>query len=409
MSWRKSMKFASLLFVLASCAICCHDVVGQTTTAVGGAQKTADQARMWFQEGQTAMQAGDLDAAEAAFRRVLAVDPRAAAAYSNLGVIAMRRKDWDRALQMLKKAEQLEPHMAGIRLNIGLVEYRRGSYAAAIAPLASVVRDQPDSQQARYLLGLCKYYSADFDGALKTLEPIWPQKSSDLAYLYVFCIAANNAGRKDLDEKALAQLIAVGTDTPEFHLILAKAYLNHKDYKDYDKAFSELNLACSAKPDLPFVHFYLGFAYMRTNQLDRAMEEFLKDIAIEPDVADNYEQLGMIYARLDRNADAEKAFHEAIQRDPRSAGSHFGLAKLYMKSLKYEEALRSIDVAVRLAPDNQNVHFLRGQLLKRMGRDDEARAEMAKTKKILDSAIASDRAAVEEQRVPDPDRATEPQ
>jgi tetratricopeptide (TPR) repeat protein len=384
-------------------------VVGQTTAAAGGAQKTADQARKWFQEGQTAMQGGDLDAAEAAFRRVLAVDPRAAAAYSNLGVIAMRRQDWDRALQMLKKAAQLEPRVAGIRLNIGLVEYRRGNYAAAIAPLASVVRDQPDSQQARYLLGLCKYYSADFDGALRTLEPLWPQKSSDLAYLYVFCIAANNAGRKDLDEKALTQLIAVGTDTPEFHLILAKAYLNHKDYKDYDKVFSELNLALSAKPDLPFVHFYLGFAYMRTNQLDCAVEEFLKDISIEPDVPDNYEQLGMIYARLDRDADAEKTFHDAIQRDPRSAGSYFGLAKLYMKSQKYEEALRSIDVAVHLAPDNQNVHFLRGQLLKRMGRDDEARAEMAITKKILDSAIASDRAAVEEQRVPDPDKATEPQ
>jgi Tfp pilus assembly protein PilF len=233
--------------------------------------------------------------------------------------------------------------------------------------------------------------------------------SSDLAYLYVFCIAAHNAGRKDLDEKALAQLIAVGNDTPEFHLILAKAYLNHKNYKDYDKAFSELNLACSARPDLPFVHFYLGFAYMRTNQLDRAVEEFQKDIALEPDVADNYEQLGMIYARWDRDADAEKAFHEAIQRDPRSAGSHFGLAKLYMKNQKYEEALHSIGVAVQLAPDNQNVHFTRGQLLKRLGREDESRAEMATTKRILASAVESDRAAVEEQRVPDPERAREPQ
>ncbi len=355
------------------------------------------------------MQSGDLEAAEAAFHRVLSVNPRAAAAYSNLGVIAMRQKNWDRALQMLKKAEQLEPHVAGIRLNIGLVEYRRANYAAAIAPLASVVRDQPDSQQARYLLGLCKFYASDFDGALKALEPLWSKMSSDLGYLYVFCIAAHNAGRKDLDEKALAQLVALGTDTPEFHLILAKAYLNHKDYKDYDKVFSELNLACSAKPDLPFVHFYLGFAYMRTNELDRAVEEFQKDIAIEPDVPENYEQLGMIYARVERDADAEKAFHEAIQRDLKSAGSYFGLAKLNVKNQKYQEALRSLDIAVRLAPDNQNVHFLRGQVLKRLGREAEAKAEMAKTKKILDSAIESDRAAVEEQRVPDPDRAIEPQ
>jgi len=88
-----------------------------------------------FAEGQRALQRGDLDTAEAAFRRVIAMDPGAGAAYSNLGVIAMRRKEWDRAIALLQKASRLEPKVAGIRLNIGLVEYRRGHYAAAIAPL----------------------------------------------------------------------------------------------------------------------------------------------------------------------------------------------------------------------------------------------------------------------------------
>ena len=89
----------------------------------------------WFAKGQAALQAGELDAAEAAFRRVLAADPRAGSAYANLGVIAMRRKDWEHAIRLLHRAEKLEPKMSGIRLNIGLVEYRRGNYAAAIAPL----------------------------------------------------------------------------------------------------------------------------------------------------------------------------------------------------------------------------------------------------------------------------------
>jgi len=40
------------------------------------------------------LQSGDLQAAEDAFRKVLAADPKAGAAYANLGVIAMRRKQW---------------------------------------------------------------------------------------------------------------------------------------------------------------------------------------------------------------------------------------------------------------------------------------------------------------------------
>src|SRR5260370_4269394 len=73
----------------------------------GGAAPPSNPAT-WFAKGQAALQSGDLDAAEAAFRKVVALDPRSGAAYSNLGVIAMRRKNWDQAIALLRKAEKLE-------------------------------------------------------------------------------------------------------------------------------------------------------------------------------------------------------------------------------------------------------------------------------------------------------------
>src|SRR5262249_43425871 len=117
----------------------------QSTTPRALQERRAD-AMTWFSKGQTTLQNGDLDAAEAAFRKVIALDPRSGAAYSNLGVVAMRRKDWDHAIKLLQTAQKLDPRMAGIRMNIGLVEYRRGNYRAAIAPFESVVRDEPGSQ-----------------------------------------------------------------------------------------------------------------------------------------------------------------------------------------------------------------------------------------------------------------------
>jgi len=85
-------------------------------------------AQAWFQKGQVALQDNDLSSAEAAFRQVLVLDPKAGAAYANLGVIAMRQRKWDEALQNVHKAEKLSPKMTGIRLNIGLVEFRQGNY-----------------------------------------------------------------------------------------------------------------------------------------------------------------------------------------------------------------------------------------------------------------------------------------
>ncbi len=359
-----------------------------------------------FAQGQAALQSGDLATAEAAFRRVLAIDPQSGAAYANLGVIAMRRKEWDHALSLLQKAEKLEPKMSGIRLNIGLVKYRRGDYVAAIAPLASVVRDQPDSQQARYLLGLCHVFTEHYADAVAVLEPLWPQMSNDFTYLYVLDIAAHNAGKNDLDEKALRRLVEVGAETPEFHLILGKAYLNREEL---DKAIAELEIAAAANSNLPYVHFSLGLAYMRKRDDERGESEFRKDIAIEPDLPDNYEQLGLLYTQLQKNDEAERFFRESLRYNAHMPVSLLGLGRLYQRRGKNREALIALDAAEKLVPDNQNVHFVRGQVLLRLGRREEAQAELATSRKLVDASLNKQREKYGDSPVPNPELKQPPQ
>lgn len=360
----------------------------------------------WFAEGEAALQKGDLNAAEAAFRRVLAVDPASGAAYSNLGVIAMRRKEWDKASTLLRRAETLEPKMAGIRLNIGLVEYRRGNYSAAIAPFASVLREQPDSEQARYLLGLCEIFNKRYAEAVKVLQPLWPQKSDDVLYLYLIDIGAVESGQKDLDEKILSQMIRVGGQTAEYHLILGKAFLNRFDVLE---AKTELELTETINPNLPFLHMNLGITYMRMGDFERAESEFRKDIELELDLADNYEQLGVLYSKMQKDAEAEKAFREALKRDAKNSEAYLGLAKLYRKQDKPAEALKMADEALRLSPEINGGHYVRGRILSRLGREKEARAEFAAHQKALAASLNKERAALEENQVPNPELTRQPE
>src|SRR5208282_1981752 len=326
----------------------------------------ADGPQAWFQKGQTALQSGDLQSAEDAFRKVLAADPQSGAAYANLGVIAMRRKQWDEALKDLKKGERLSPKMAGIRLNIGLVEFRRENYAGAIPPLQSVVRDEPSSQQARYLLGLCQVFTEDYVAAVKTLEPLWEPMSSNVMYLYVLGMAASRAGDKALDKKAILRLIDIGGNTPYLHFNLAVAYMHGADY-------------------------------------EKSEAEFFKDIQLEPELADNYVQLGNLYWLTQRNDDGVPEFRKALEKDPKSGDAWFGLARSYLRQKKYAEALQAIDRAANLAPENQRVHFIRGQVLQHLGRKDEAEAEFAIAKKLMDKGFIEDRDKLEERYVPSPE------
>ncbi len=205
---------------------------------------------------------------------------------------------------------------------------------------------------------------------------------------------------------ASRRLLEIGGEKPEFHLILGKAYLNREEP---EKALPELQRAAAANPDLPFVHFSLGVAQLRLDHREEAEAEFRKDLAVEPDLPDTYEQLAQLYQRAGNNEEAERFFHEALKRNPKMPGSLFGLAKICMQQEKYSDALPAIDSAVRLAPDNQSVHFVRGQVLARLGRREEAQAEFGIAKKMVNADLSKRRESLSDQRIPNPELAQPPQ
>jgi tetratricopeptide (TPR) repeat protein len=379
----------------------------QTAAAKVPAPSTeASDPRALFRQGDAALKSGSLDAAERSFRGVLAIDPQAAGAYANLGVIYMRRRQWPHALEMLRKAEHLAPQIAGIRLNIGLVYYRQNDFRDAIPPFESVVRDVPDSFQARYLLGLCYFFVERYDDAATVLEPLWSQASGQLNYLYVLGIAANKAGRAELEKRALGHLVEIGQNSPEFHLLMGKAHLNREEYDD---AILELDLAAKGDPSLPFVHFNLGIAYLKKQDLERAKAEFLKDVAIDPDVAYNYDQLGLISYLQQQDADSEKMLRKALHLDPQLASSRFQLARVYQRQNKYSEALAEIDAAIKLDPESEGTHYLRGQVLQHMGRAKEAKAEMQTFTEMSNTAREKRHKELDASPVPSPELTQEPQ
>lgn len=386
-----------------SCAV--QAQTASTTKAAASGQAAADPAKS-FAAGEAALKAGKLEVAEHDFRQVLAVDPKVAGAYANLGVIHMRRKQWPEALAMLQKAEKLAPQVAGIRLNIGLVYFRQNDFLSAIGPFESVVRDVPDSFQARYLLGLCYFFNDRWQDAINALEPLWGQASDQMNYLYVLDIAAYKAKNAALEEKAGTRLVEVGQNTPEFHLLMGKAHLNRDEY---DEAVRELDAAAAGDPKLPFVHFNLGLAYAKKQDYERAREEFKRDLAIEPDVAFTYEQLGNVNSTLQDEDEAAKNYRQALKRDGRLINSHMGVAKIEEHRRNYGAALAELDKIVSLDKENAGARYLRGQVLVHMGRQQEGREELAAATKMLNQQRSQRHKELEGESVPSPELAREPE
>src|SRR4051812_14524606 len=75
---------------------------------------------------------GDGDRADADFRQVTALSPRAAEAHMNRGVDFLRRGDFDRAIEALKCATAVNPKLATAFSNLGTTYQRKGDLDAAI-------------------------------------------------------------------------------------------------------------------------------------------------------------------------------------------------------------------------------------------------------------------------------------
>ena len=390
------------------CLISPFGIAAQSTKAAQGATSAPPAVNLpaLFQHGEAALRAGKVDEAERAFKQVLAADPNVAGAYANLGVIHMRRKQWPQALTALRKAEKLAPNIPGIRLNIGLVYYRQSEFAAAIKPFESVVHDVPNSYQARYLLGLCYFFNERWSETVATLEPIWGQASDQLNYLYVLGRAAEISKNTALEEKAYARMAEVGQGSAQLRMIIGKAHLNRGEDDD---AVRELEAAAEADPKLPLVHYYLGMAYVRKQDFEKAREEFHKDLASEPDAAYTYEQLGKVESALQNENAAEQSFRQAVKFDSRLTESRLGLAKILERKKQHPAALAQLDEVLRLDKDNASARYLRGQVLVHMGRDKEGREELALATKKLNEQREARHKELEGESVPSPELAREPQ
>jgi tetratricopeptide (TPR) repeat protein len=369
-------------------------------TSVAAKKAAPGNVAALFHEGEEALHAGDLDRAERSFRKVLAADPASGGACANLGVVAMRRQHWEEAIRLLSKAAKLEPRISGIRLNIGLAYYRQNRYDAAIAPFESVLRDQSSSgsassgqttsspatfSQARYLLGLCYFFTGHYADAAHTLEFLWPEQGSNLAYLYVLGVSAQRAKLTDLDKRAIDHMVEIGQNSAQFHLFMGKAHLNRDETVE---AIGELSHAAELDPKLPFVHFNLGTAYLKQQDYERAKAEFLKDIAIEPDLPFSYDQLGLLFFQAGSDSDSEQRYQEALQRDSNFLSAHLGLARVRQRQGKYSDALVSAETAEKLAPQSSQVQSLKGQILEKLGRHAQAQATFQHYRELLEQQRA---------------------
>jgi len=116
-------------------------------------------------------QKGDTAKARDAYEKVLAVEPRAAAAANNLAwIYSEHGGDKDKALQLAQMAKEVAPDDPRVSDTLGWILYKRGIYQNALSLLRDSAAKLPDNPQVQYHLGMTYAQLGDQANARKALN-----------------------------------------------------------------------------------------------------------------------------------------------------------------------------------------------------------------------------------------------
>ena len=138
------------------------------------------------------------------------------------------------------------------------------------------------------------------------------------------------------------------------------------DKNDFSNAIEPLQKYTAERPDDPFAHFQLGYAYAGLRRWEDAKAEFSRSIALDPKMAPAHLNLGLVLMDSDPAAAAE-AFRLAADLQPGESRPHYLEGYAYEHAGNFPRAIDQYRAALAISPKDYEYHFALGRVLLRTG------------------------------------------
>lgn len=230
------------------------------------------------------------DKAIAAVNAQISKSPNNSNFYDLLGTALFQgKKDYPGAEAALRKAVDLDKNNIDAIEKLGRVQVEQGSMDKALAVYLQATKDNP--QEPRFFVLAGEFYEAKqnweqakamYQQAL-SVSPSNPGACNNLAYLLL-----EHGGNVDV-AMDMAQTARRGTpESPNAADTLGWAYYHKGIYPSAISQFQEaLRLTEKAGfPDDAVIHYHLGLAFQKSNQITQARQQFEKAVKLKPDNAD---------------------------------------------------------------------------------------------------------------------------
>lgn len=264
------------------------------------------------------------------YRTAAALNPQAAAAYENLGmVLAAMPGRLDEAIAQIEASLRVTPDVPQGHEDLGTVLLQDPARRAeAAAQFAESLRLQPGRKSARDKLALAL---AGIPGRLPEAialyrESLRADPSDPRAHDGLGVALSRTPGRMGEAIAEYEEALRLQPDFAEAHNDLGLALAQTGRLPD---AIAEFETAVRLKPGFAGGHNNLGLAWtLSPGRMNEAIAEFRETVRLDPNFVPAWHALGMACLRTGDLAAAAEAFRQELRLSPASAGARQALEQV---------------------------------------------------------------------------------
>ena len=319
--------------------------------------------------GQALQQQGRLAEAAAAFRHLLATEPRNGHALHLLGITVGQMGRPQEAAELIAAALAVQPSNPVMHTNLGNALSELGRNAEALRSYERAVALKPDLAAAHRARGMMLIRLARPQEALGSLTRALQLSPNDALAHSSLGVALERLGRNPEALEHFERAIALNARFPE-------AYHNRgllqMSLGRHTEALGSIDRALALQPGHPAILASRGNALRALGRPAEALASYDQSLAVASGDARVHHHRALALLSLQRYGEALAGLERALVLSPDEFGAHFhrGVALEHLE--RHEEALRSFDRVLELKGPSADVLNNRGAALVKLERPAEA-------------------------------------
>jgi tetratricopeptide (TPR) repeat protein len=290
----------------------------------------------------------DSAAAEAEFRKALAMNAKAVCALDGLAQVLLEHRRYDAALGYWREALKIQSDAADLQLSLATATYQsaKARQAAGLAPaegagvadaihlFVDLLKAHPELTPAHFTLGNIYANEQRYREAADEYEQVTSQNPADLIALLARVKALVNASAYEEALKPAEEYVKRNTDDASGHVLLGTVY---RGMGEYAKAEPELAIGAAKAPDDFQARYQFGFVLARLRKLQQAVAELRKAVALKPGDKSAEFQLATVLRDLGEKQEAD----EIVKQFNGATESGFRNSRLISEGNQANELLQS--------------------------------------------------------------------